>query len=195
MSYHPVATVLTSKFMETTTELSRDGGKGAVKTGRQTLSFSAFTLSLEPNNVKFTQDTFPARTTWLMGHPEEYTCPPHFLCPTYPSPQSCMASLQISTQNSPLQALPSTFRQMPYPSPNMCFPMTNVPQSMQRLIAGEKSFPLAPFIARKEHHPWNAQLLTSPPRKRPRPVPYCKNLSPLPSPLCPHCPAGQRLCL
>ena len=34
MSYHLSMVVLTSRFMDTTKELSRDGGKGAVETDR-----------------------------------------------------------------------------------------------------------------------------------------------------------------
>ena len=70
-----------------------------------------------------------------------------------------------------------------------------MPQSIQSLIIREKNPLLAPSIARKECCPWNTQLPTSPPRKRQRPVPYFKNLFHLPSPLHPHCPASQRLCL
>ena len=64
---------------------------------------------------------------------------------------------------------------------------------MRSLIAGERISLLAPPTARKEHRAWNTQLPTSPTRKHQKPAPYRKNLSPLPSPLRPHCPAGQRL--
>ena len=134
-----------------------------------------------------------ARTTPLTSHPKEHTRLLHILCPTYPSPQSYTSSLQTLTQNSLLQALVSTSQQTSYPSPSMCSPTTNVPQSMRSLIAGEKIFSLAPPTARKGHRAWNTQLPVSPPKKHQRPAPYHKNLSPLPSPLCPHCPTGQRL--
>ena len=48
-------------------------------------------------------------------------------------------------------------------------------------------------MARKEHRAWNMQLPTSSSKKPRRSALYHKNLSPLPSPLRPHCPAGQRL--
>ena len=125
-----------------------------------------------------------------MNHPEKHIRLLHILCPTYPSPQSYTNSSQTSTRSSPLQTLVSSSQQTSYASPTTCFLTTNVPQSMQSLIAGEL---LAPPTARKEHRAWNMQLPTLPTRKHQRCAPYHKNLSPLPSPLCPHCPAGQRL--
>ena len=128
-----------------------------------------------------------------MSHPEDHTHLLHILCPTYPSPQSYMNSLQTSMQNSPLQTLVSTSQQTSYPSPATCSLTMNVPQSMWSLIIGEKISSQAPLMARKEHHTWNMQLPTPSSKKPKRPAPYHKNLSPLPSPLCPHCPVGQRL--
>jgi len=195
MSYHPATAALISRFMETTKELSKDGGKDEVETSRQMLSSTTFIPSSEPSNAWSTQGMSLARTTWLMSHPKEHTRLLHILCPRYPSPQSYTNSSQTSTWNSPLQALVSTSQQASYPSLTTFFPTTNMPQSMWSLIAGERISSLAPPIARKEGHTWNMHLLTSPPRKHQKPTPYHKNLSPLPSPLCPHCPAGQRLCL
>ena len=126
-SYHPATAALISRFTETTKELSKDGGKGTVETGRRMLSSTAFIPFLEPNNAWSTQDMFPARTTQLTSHPKEHTHILHILCPTYPSPQSYTNSLQTLTQNSPLQTMVSSSQQMSYPSPTACFLTMNVP--------------------------------------------------------------------
>ena len=49
--------------------------------------------------------------------------------------------------------------------------------------------------AAPERRPWHAPLPPVLSKTRQHPTPYRKNLTPLPSPLRPHCPANQRLCL
>jgi len=194
-SYHLATAVLTSRFMETTTELSKDGGKGKARTSRRISSSGTSTLPLGFRSVPYTQGMYPAKTTQLMSHLEEYTCQQHLFCPSYPSPQSCATSSQTLTLNSPLQALISTAHQAPCPSLIIYSPIMNMLQSTLSWIIGEKSFSSAPLTASQESHVWSAPLLPFPPAKHQWPAPYRKNLTPLPSPLWPHCPANQRLCL
>ena len=64
---------------------------------------------------------------------------------------------------------------------------------MQSLTgAGRSSSPQTPRAA-PERRPWRVPLPPLISKARQRPTPYRKNLTPLPSPLHPHCPASQRL--
>jgi len=85
-SYHLAMAVLNSRFMGTTKELLRDGGKDKARTSRGTLSSAESTSPSEPRGVLLTQGMFPVRTTQLMSPPEEYTHLQHIFCSTYPSP-------------------------------------------------------------------------------------------------------------
>ena len=54
LSYHPAAVALTSRFMGTTKELLKDGGKDVVKTGKQMWSFGISTPSSTLGNAPST---------------------------------------------------------------------------------------------------------------------------------------------
>jgi hypothetical protein len=193
LSYHPAATALTSRFTETTKELLKDGGKAVVKTNRRTPSSSAFTPPSRLKDAPSTLDMSPAKTTQPMSRPEASIRVLHIFCPIYPSPQNYTASLPTSTLNSPLQVLASAPRQTPYQSPAASSLRMNARQSTLSLTVGGRNSSLVPHTTNQECRSWNAQLPASSSKKHTRPAPYRKNLTPLPSPLRPHCPANQRL--
>ena len=149
-SYHPAAVALTSRFMGTTKELSKDGGKDVVRTSKQTLSFGVSTLFSTLGNAPSTPGMSPARTTQLTIRLEESTCPLHVSCPTYPSPQSYVPLSQTSTLSSPLQALISTSHHPPCPSPAEHFQTTSTSQSMLSLTIGGRSSSHAPPTVSQE---------------------------------------------
>ena len=147
-------------------------------------------------NAPSTPGMSPARTTQLTIHPEESIHLLHISCPTYPSPQSYAPSSRTSTLSSPLQALISTSHHPPCPSPAECFQTTSMPRSTLSLTVGGRSSFHVPPTVNQERRAWNKPLpASSSSEKRTQPAPYRKNLVPLPSPLRPHCPANQRLCL
>jgi len=194
-SCHPAAVALTSKFTGTTKGLSKDGGKGIVGTSKQTLSSGIFMPSSTLDNAPSTQGMSPARTTQLMIHPGGSIRLLHISCPTYPSPQNYAASSQTSTLSSPLQVLINTSHHAPYPNPAAHFQTANMPQSTLSLTIGGRSFSPVPPTVSQECRLWNTPLPALSSEKHQQPTPYHKNLVPLPSPLRPHCPANQRLCL
>ena len=73
LSYHLPATALTSRFMETTREWSRDGGKGVAETSKPTWFSDTSTTFLKPYTAAVTQDTSPASKTQPTSHPEVFT--------------------------------------------------------------------------------------------------------------------------
>ena len=195
LSCHPVAATLTSKFMGTTRESSKDGGKDAVRISKQTLSFGISTPSSTLGNAPSTPGMYPAKTTQLTICPEESIHLLHISCPTYPSPQSYAPSSRTSTLSSPLQVLVNTSCHAPYPNPPADSQTASAPLSMLSLtVRGRNSSPVPPTSS-QERRLWNTPLLTLSSEKRPCPAPYHKNLVPLPLPLRLHCPANQRLCL
>ena len=114
-----------------------------------------------------------------------------------PYPQKSMASLSILTPALPAwnQVIVSTTHQPSFPSPATCNPRMSVLPSMQNLIgAGRSSSPPIRKVA-PERRPWHVPLPPLPSKSHQCPTPYCKNLTPLPSLLHPHCPANRRLCL
>ena len=106
-----------------------------------------------------------------------------------------MASSLTSILSFPLQTLIKTSHQPPCPSPAASSQKMSAPQSTLTLTIGGRNFSPVPPTSSQERCPWNTLLPSSLSEKRPQPTPYCKNLTPLPSPLRPHCPANQRLCL
>jgi len=194
-SYHPAVAALTSRFTETTKEWLKDGGKAVAGTNKQISYSGASTPPLRLKDAPSTPDMSPARTTRPTSHPEASIRIIHIFCPIYPSPQNYTTSSPTSTLNSPLQILASAPRQAPYRNPTASSLKTNVRQSMLSLTIQGRNFSPVPPTTDRERRPWNTQLPASSSGKRTRPAPYRKNLTPLPSPLRPHCPANQRLCL
>ena len=74
-------------------------------------------------------------------------------------------------------------------------PRTIAPPLMRSLTGVERSSSPLARRAAPERRPWHVPLPPVLSKTRQRPTPYHKNLTPLPSPLRPHCPANQRLCL
>ena len=144
LSYHPAAAALTSRFTETTKEWSKDGGKVAAETDKQTPSSGVFTPSLRIENAPSTRDMSPARKTQPTSLPEASTHILHIFCPTYPSPQSYSTSSPTSTLSSPLQILARAPLQTPYQNPAVSSLRTNAHQSTLSLTVGGRSFSPVP---------------------------------------------------
>ncbi|KAK7460612.1 hypothetical protein VKT23_009332 [Stygiomarasmius scandens] len=69
-SHNMVHQATTTKSMETTKALSKDGGTDAAETDPQTIFSSAYMSSLKKAESSYTHDTSPQTTTLLMDHLE-----------------------------------------------------------------------------------------------------------------------------
>jgi len=194
-SSHPILAALTTRCTETTKELSKGGGKAGVEINKQTLSSTGFTPSWAPKAHMYIQDMSPAVITQLTTHLGVYTLTQPSFSPIYPSLLNSTTSLQTSTQNPSAltQTLAKATHQSYQQSPAAYYLKTSTPLSMQSWTTMGRSFSPASHTGNSKQPWWNVPLPPMHQNKHQWPAPYHPNLSPLPSPLRPHCPANQRL--
>lgn len=99
--------------MEITWELSRDGGKGGVRTGLQTSPFTPSSSYLPQPNPLYSPATFPAPTTLLIAPQGENTPQALFSFPQFPFPSTSVtrsSTLMLhSLQKSIVSSYPGQF--------------------------------------------------------------------------------------
>ena len=195
LSFHPAAVASTSKSMEITKAWSKAGGRVEVETSRLTLFSDASMPSQALSGVPSTRDTYQVSKTQPTTPRKAFTLPLLSSYQSSPYPQNSTASSSISMRALPAwsKAIVSTTHQPSFLSPAVCYLRTSVPPSMQNLIGAGRSSSPPTRKAAPERRPWHVPLPPIPSKSSQHPTPYRKNLTPLPSPLCPHCPANQRL--
>lgn len=190
----PALPVTTSRSSATIGGLSKGGGKDAVETNRQTKSSVESTISQAFINALSTHGTFPAKTTQRTTRQEEFIRP-----------------CDISSQHrqSPLRSMNLSSTLMPHsPSPSWMLadlerftPCLPNQREVQTIRAGKPSITVSSGgvnISATSRQPGNQRTRWDAPLSLPmttntRPGAYRSNLTPLLSPLRPHCLARERL--
>ena len=177
----------------TTGVSSKVGGKGEVETNLQMRSFEESMTSQALISAMSIPTMSPAKTTQLMTHHEEFTHPLAIssLQLKYPPNSSCSLLTLMCHLTSLSWLLPDMeTSQLPSQNHQKTQPMKNVTQSTTNSNSGERHSPVQPRYG-NHSRTWNAPLCSTP--LNAAPAPYRPHLTPVPSPLHPHCLAHERL--